>query len=153
MVSIQAGAALRVFDRDPEQARQALRLIHHHQQSLADLRRTLGLLRQPEHERAGAPPPAPGWRAADDLHAPGGNPAWRHRSTDRRHIGGVDHRIDHGDHHLGVQTVGSNQQRRIKQRRIQQRRIQHRRSIAASSTLSQSHRRAGMERAWKSDTP
>ncbi len=61
MVSIQAGAALRVFDRDPEQARQALRLIHRsNQQSLADLRRTLDVLRRPEHERDGTPPPAPG---------------------------------------------------------------------------------------------
>jgi signal transduction histidine kinase len=60
MVSIP-GAALRVFDRDPEQARQALQLIHRtNQQSLADLRRTLGMLRQSEHEDGEATPPTPG---------------------------------------------------------------------------------------------
>lgn len=48
MASIQAGAALKVIDRDPEQAKAALRLIHRtNQESLADLRRTIDVLRGP----------------------------------------------------------------------------------------------------------
>ncbi|MGH3695730.1 MAG: sensor histidine kinase [Pseudonocardiaceae bacterium] len=63
MVSIQAGAALRVFDQDPRQAKQALALIHRtNQESLADLRRTLDVLRRPceAGQDSAATRPAPG---------------------------------------------------------------------------------------------
>lgn len=65
VIGIQAGAGLRVFDRDPEQARAALRTIHHtNRQALAELRATVDLLRgDGPVDRS----PVPGLSGLDDL--------------------------------------------------------------------------------------
>jgi signal transduction histidine kinase len=58
MIVVQAEGARRVFDRDPERAREALDSIEHTARTaLADMRRSLGVLRREGDERALAPQP------------------------------------------------------------------------------------------------
>ena len=75
-INVQAGVAAHLIDRDPEQARSALREIKASSgEALADLRATLGVLRDPDAAAPVAPdrdstiwppgcaPPACGWRS------------------------------------------------------------------------------------------
>jgi signal transduction histidine kinase len=63
VIVVQAEGARRVFDRDPERAREALDSIAHTARTaLADMRRSLGVLRREDDERALAPQPG-----VDDL--------------------------------------------------------------------------------------
>jgi signal transduction histidine kinase len=63
MIVVQAEGARRVFDRDPERTREALDSIARTARTaLADMRRSLGVLRREEDERALAPQPG-----VDDL--------------------------------------------------------------------------------------
>jgi signal transduction histidine kinase len=61
VIVVQAVGARRVFDRDPERAREALDSIERTARTaLADMRRSLGVLRRDEDERALAPQPGVG---------------------------------------------------------------------------------------------
>jgi signal transduction histidine kinase len=63
VIVVQAEGARRVLDRDPERAREALDSIAHTARTaLADMRRSLGVLRREDDERALAPQPG-----VDDL--------------------------------------------------------------------------------------
>jgi signal transduction histidine kinase len=63
VIVVQAEGARRVFDRDPERAREALESIERTARTaLADMRRSLGVLRREDDERALAPQPG-----VDDL--------------------------------------------------------------------------------------
>ena len=66
-INVQAGVAAHLLDQDPEQAREALLHIKHTSgDALTDLRATLGVLRDPDAARAGAPA-----AGLDDLDASG----------------------------------------------------------------------------------
>ncbi|MEV5594433.1 histidine kinase [Streptomyces sp. NPDC052496] len=67
-VTLQAGAARRVLDSDPEFARQALTAIEETtRDAVAELDTVLGLLREEGDNRPGAPAPAPTLDALDGL--------------------------------------------------------------------------------------
>ena len=58
-INVQAGVAAHLLDRDPEQAREALLHIKRTSgEALADLRATLGVLREPERRRRRSAPAA-----------------------------------------------------------------------------------------------
>jgi signal transduction histidine kinase len=66
MINVQAGVAVHLLDRQPEQARTALVAISQaSKEALRELRATLGVLRQVDEEEPLAP--APGLEALDDL--------------------------------------------------------------------------------------